>query len=264
MKNNNNAQVGERIKQTRLSLGESMEQFGSRFNTSKGTVNNWEKGRNLPNKENLKKIADLGNKEVIELLYGNYEDRIFDELRNAAWLYNFDDIDLHELSKQVNDDIISRYGYFSDFKLPYVDISNYISFALDRLLMNKKVFEISSDSFYKINAIPTYSIKNEDPKNEGLTLSSFTNLEIVFNDFETEEDIDKVQIKYSTLLEIDFVIVRNHLEKIVFEGLEKIEQPRYNSFFKNEILDKFKQKISKQVFEFAKKDYSLMISRLKD
>ncbi|HHJ7666621.1 TPA: helix-turn-helix domain-containing protein, partial [Streptococcus pyogenes] len=149
MKNNNNAQVGERIKQTRLSLGESMEQFGSRFNTSKGTVNNWEKGRNLPNKENLKKIADLGNKEVVELLYGNYEDRIFDELRNAAWLYNFDDIDLHELSKQVNDDIISRYGYFSDFKLPYVDISNYISFALDRLLMNKKVFEISSDSFYK-------------------------------------------------------------------------------------------------------------------
>lgn len=39
----NKKQVGARIKDIRLSLGESMEQFGARFNTSKGTVNNWEK-----------------------------------------------------------------------------------------------------------------------------------------------------------------------------------------------------------------------------
>ncbi|MGC4389122.1 helix-turn-helix transcriptional regulator, partial [Streptococcus suis] len=67
---NNNVQVGERIKQIRLSLGESMEKFGERFETSKGTVNNWEKGRNLPNKENLKKISELGQMTVNELLYG--------------------------------------------------------------------------------------------------------------------------------------------------------------------------------------------------
>lgn len=49
-------ELGERIKVIRVSLGETMEQFGQRFNTSKGTVNNWEKGRNAPNKANLKRL----------------------------------------------------------------------------------------------------------------------------------------------------------------------------------------------------------------
>ncbi|MBN6047451.1 helix-turn-helix transcriptional regulator [Streptococcus thermophilus] len=66
----NKKQVGMRIKDIRLSLGESMEEFGKRFDTSKGTVNNWEKGRNLPNKSNLLKIAKLGEMTPSELLKG--------------------------------------------------------------------------------------------------------------------------------------------------------------------------------------------------
>lgn len=67
----NKKQVGMRIKDIRLSLGESMEEFGKRFDTSKGTVNNWEKGRNLPNKSNLLKIAKLGKMTPSELLKGD-------------------------------------------------------------------------------------------------------------------------------------------------------------------------------------------------
>lgn len=63
--------VGERIKSIRLNLGETMEQFGSRFNTSKGTVNNWEKNRNMPNKRNLARIALLGGITPIELVMGD-------------------------------------------------------------------------------------------------------------------------------------------------------------------------------------------------
>ena len=59
--------TGERIKDIRLELGETLEQFGERFNTSKVTVFNWEKGRNLPNKSNLKKIAEIGGISVEEL-----------------------------------------------------------------------------------------------------------------------------------------------------------------------------------------------------
>lgn len=66
----NKKQVGARIKDIRLSLGESMEQFGARFNTSKGTVNNWEKGRNLPNRKNLKEIALISDTSVSVLLKG--------------------------------------------------------------------------------------------------------------------------------------------------------------------------------------------------
>lgn len=88
---NNNIQVGERIKQIRLSLGESMEQFGHRFNTSKGTVNNWEKGRNLPNKENLKKISELGKNTVTELLYGNLDNLIQSKLEDFDLYKQLDD-----------------------------------------------------------------------------------------------------------------------------------------------------------------------------
>lgn len=62
-----NSQTGQKIKQIRLNKGMTLEEFGELFSASKGTVNNWEKGRNLPNKENLLKIAQLANTTVEEL-----------------------------------------------------------------------------------------------------------------------------------------------------------------------------------------------------
>lgn len=69
----NKISVGRKIKQIRLNLGETMETFGERFKVGKGTVNNWEKDRNLPNKRNLKKIADLEGVTVKSLLSDNIE-----------------------------------------------------------------------------------------------------------------------------------------------------------------------------------------------
>ena len=63
----NDCAVDQKIKQIRLNKGMTLEEFGELFSTSKGTVNNWEKGRNLPNKENLLKIAQLANTTVEEL-----------------------------------------------------------------------------------------------------------------------------------------------------------------------------------------------------
>lgn len=76
--------LGERIKSIRLEKGYTMEDFGKLFNTSKGTVNNWEKGRNNPNRENLKKIAQLGNTTVDELLDVNSQLRI----ETSKYIYN--------------------------------------------------------------------------------------------------------------------------------------------------------------------------------
>lgn len=72
----NNKLVGRRIKQLRLSLGLTLEEFGKKFNTSKATVYNWEVGRNLPNKENLKVISNIAEITVNELLYGSKEEYI--------------------------------------------------------------------------------------------------------------------------------------------------------------------------------------------
>lgn len=88
----NNLEVGNRIKNIRLSKGHTMESFGKLLNTSKGTVNNWEKGRNLPNKENLKSIADLAGLSVDQLLYGNVnqtiKDILVEDINNHGKLYD--------------------------------------------------------------------------------------------------------------------------------------------------------------------------------
>lgn len=105
MNNNNNIQVGGRIKQIRLALGDSMEKFGERFETSKGTVNNWEKGRNLPNKENLKKIADLGNTSVKQLLYGSVDNIIDFELEKHEFYIQFSDLQKQKISNLVKKEI---------------------------------------------------------------------------------------------------------------------------------------------------------------
>lgn len=73
MKNINKECIGARIREIRLARGETMEEFGERFEARKGVVNNWEKGRNLPNKRRTKAIADMANISVQELLYGMKE-----------------------------------------------------------------------------------------------------------------------------------------------------------------------------------------------
>lgn len=51
--------VGNRIKNIRLSLGLTMEEFGKLFDVValKSNVSGWEKGKHLPNANRLKKIA---------------------------------------------------------------------------------------------------------------------------------------------------------------------------------------------------------------
>lgn len=70
MDNINKEYVGARIREIRLARGETLEEFGQLFGSSKGVVNNWEKGRNLPNKRRIKSIADMANISIQDLLHG--------------------------------------------------------------------------------------------------------------------------------------------------------------------------------------------------
>lgn len=79
MKNKiNKKQVGKRIQAIRFNMKYTLEEFGGLFNASKSNVCSWEKGKTLPNKERLNKIAQLANITVNELLYGNNEHDIED------------------------------------------------------------------------------------------------------------------------------------------------------------------------------------------
>lgn len=69
--------LGQRIRAIRLKLGLTMEDFIERIDNKpgrgrSGTVNNWETGKNAPNKQRLKKIAKLGGVSVEYLINGNH------------------------------------------------------------------------------------------------------------------------------------------------------------------------------------------------
>ncbi|XJS10476.1 helix-turn-helix domain-containing protein [Aerococcaceae bacterium WGS1372] len=85
-KNNHNLVVGARIKHIRDTKSLSMEEFGKLFDppASKGVVSNWENGYNLPNQERLKRIAELGNITVEELLHGTPVERMVNSTLEKA------------------------------------------------------------------------------------------------------------------------------------------------------------------------------------
>lgn len=71
-------EVGKRIKDIRERGNYSMSDFGKLLNdSSRGTVNNWEKGKRTPNNEILEKIAILGNTTVDRILYGDMKEYLF-------------------------------------------------------------------------------------------------------------------------------------------------------------------------------------------
>lgn len=132
-------ELADKIKSIRLSLGETMEEFGARFNTSKATINNWEKGRNKPNKNNLLLIANLGGISVEELLMSNkqiyfqkrlaegilryinhpekyfrdgfgtfakqYEDKIFSHILNEASEISIDDLTYKDIEDFIEEEL---------------------------------------------------------------------------------------------------------------------------------------------------------------
>ena len=67
--------LGQRIKQIRLERGETTSEFAKHLTASKGTVSKWENGKYEPNRKRLKKIAELGDTTVKELLYGSTDNQ---------------------------------------------------------------------------------------------------------------------------------------------------------------------------------------------
>lgn len=60
--------LGEKIRNHRKNLGESMAEFGQRFNAKSGVVSNWENNIQKPNNKRLKLLANDMNITVTVLL----------------------------------------------------------------------------------------------------------------------------------------------------------------------------------------------------
>lgn len=73
--------VGNRIRQIRQELKLSMEKFGKLIgDLPRSTVNNWERGINLPKTETLHQIAEIGHVTNEYLLYGTQENQYILEM----------------------------------------------------------------------------------------------------------------------------------------------------------------------------------------
>lgn len=70
--------IGKRIRNIRLKRKETTEDFAKHFDppASKGTISKWENGKYMPNAQRLQTIADLGNIDINELLYGGITERV--------------------------------------------------------------------------------------------------------------------------------------------------------------------------------------------
>ncbi|WP_321388134.1 helix-turn-helix transcriptional regulator [uncultured Enterococcus sp.] len=78
-------ETGNRIKHIRKKHNYSMAAFAKLVgNSSASTVNNWEKGNNLPKADRLEKIAILGNTSSDWIKYGNFKDYIQNLLNDST------------------------------------------------------------------------------------------------------------------------------------------------------------------------------------
>lgn len=65
--------LGDNIKNLRKKCGFTQEEFANRLNVVRQTVSKWEKGYSVPDAEVLKKIAELLETDVSQLLGGPIE-----------------------------------------------------------------------------------------------------------------------------------------------------------------------------------------------
>lgn len=101
-------EAGNRIKQIRKKHNYSMAAFAKLVgNSSASTVNNWEKGNNLPKADRLEKIAILGNTTSDWIKYGDFTDYIQQLLDNSAAVSRLSDKELEQLSIYLQSKAIS-------------------------------------------------------------------------------------------------------------------------------------------------------------
>ena len=139
------------------------KQLGSDGTVTRGTVNNWEHGRNLPNKRRLKAIADIANVSVDFLLNGNHM-----AIADVKNLYN---------------QISSKSNLTSEEKMAARELSIEGKIATDKI--DKESHKIFKDDFFN-NLTPEESVlanqvvilfncvsNNEPPKDFLMDLSIY-------------------------------------------------------------------------------------------
>lgn len=244
--------VGARIKQIRMNKGYTLEAFGKLFGAKKGNVQQWEKGRSLPNKERLTTISKIADMTVNELIYGSIDEFIENNLELFIKNYKYPfphtfkifnllyetklsiraSQELHNSEITINDleTVIKCFYSTLDF-IVHHDIYIYIQ---DNLYLLKKYFtntrEYLFNNINRIMELREFAINNA--KIDDFELKKFPEVN-------SKLIQDKEIVKFSEEIYINFIDIaeNSNIEKIIYFPLffEVIEKLRLGN---NEILYK--------------------------
>lgn len=211
-----NIAIGQRIKNIRLSLGETTEEFSKHFDppASKGTISKWENGKYLPNNQRKKVISELGKITVNELLYGSEKEYVF----SIVPTNDIDELDeFYKLYKAIfGTNSFQNKETVQDFYQEMFQILD-----LDQEVDKKLTFAYMYNSYIWANHLK-YNVLNENLSNEtkeilNAVLTELKNGIQSYNngfgltdvDFLTKEDFDNAKDR------INYVIKNNeHLSNI--------------------------------------------------
>lgn len=127
----NNIAIGARIRAIRLVKGLTMAEFGEMLSVRQSSVNYWENGRNIPNNQRIKAIADMANISVQELLYGTQDKVMYGiEWWNGKRLNESEQKPLPNVftSKEAANDWLISKGYY---KGPVHNLSECFDYTRD-------------------------------------------------------------------------------------------------------------------------------------
>ncbi len=235
-----------------MNKGYTLEAFGKLFGAKKGNVQQWEKGRSLPNKERLTTISKIADMTVNELIYGSIDEFIENNLELFIKNYKYPfphtfkifnllyetklsiraSQELHNSEITINDleTVIKCFYSALDFII-YHDIYIYIQ---DNLYLLKKYFtntrEYLFNNINRIMELREFAINNA--KIDDFELKKFPEVN-------SKLIQDKEIVKFSEEIYINFIDIaeNSNIEKIIYFPLffEVIEKLRLGN---NEILYK--------------------------
>lgn len=133
----NKNQLGKRIKDIRVNVcGKTMEEFGKLVDSGKSNVSRWERGENVPNDLTLKKIAELGNVSVEELLYGDVKNYFYNIIKDNSKDF-YEKLDGKSPLKLFNA-FYEAIGDVAEAGTPYYPESDYVLEMFHTFIDNQK------------------------------------------------------------------------------------------------------------------------------
>lgn len=176
--------AGRRIKKIRKQHNYTMLQFAKMLGfSSPSTVNNWEKGNNLPLDERLDKIALLGNTTVAWIKYGNFSNYVRKLLQDA-----YSQSESFQLNSAVFKQLLyslekQQLSYHDDLQILTIAKSDYPElFEKNRLLQEYMVgeetytYSVEKNKFYRKTVLPQIEEIFTTKENQTLNIEAFLRL----------------------------------------------------------------------------------------